>query len=234
MVKAGPSLEFPDKPILDDDYMHMTCHVDDGEADKAGDSQFIDLDKLLSKYNKSFNQEETQKLELVSKDGQAYYLPREEKHTKINNVYTWEKAFRIYMALYARKHPNKVPEMLQYISTIQLAASKYTWENVAYYDNVFRHWMAKNPNRSWGKTFTQMWNIALCDHLSVAKLLPNAANKNQSQQRKDIKGICWKFNKGICNNPNCGYIHKCTYCNGTSHGAHVCFRKNRKKSTTQR
>ena len=114
--------------------------------------------------------------------------------------------------------------MLQYISTIHHAASKYTWENVAYYDNVFRHWMAKNRNRSWGKTFGQMWNLALCDPLSVAK---NNSTSSWNKGGKDQKGICWRFNKGICKGP-CRYIHRCTFCGGTNHGSHACYKKNRK------
>ena len=97
--------EFPEKPILDDDeFMHITCHVEDNLVSIAENGGFLELDKVLTKYNKSFNQEESQKLEMVSKDGQVYYVPREEKSTKINNVVAWEKAFRIYMAMYARKH----------------------------------------------------------------------------------------------------------------------------------
>ena len=227
--KGRTNFEFPDKPILDDDeLMHMTCHVDETEAKMAQTSQFMDLDKLLVKFNKSFNHDESQKLEICSKDGQLFYIPKEEKSSRINNFHMWEKAFRIYMALYAQVHPTKVPEMLQYISTIQHAASKYTWENVAHYDNVFRHWMAKNPNRSWAKSLTQIWNLALCDPLSSVR--QNGQQQGKTGGKRDNKGTCWKFNKGICTG-NCNYIHRCTYCGGTNHGAHVCFRKARKSKT---
>ena len=232
-VDQPVQMEFPGNPVLDDNqFMHITCHVDDKDAELARRGQYLDFDKLLAKYNRSFNQEEVQRIEVLNKDGQAFFLPREEKQTKITNVHLWEKAFRIYMALYAKEHPRKVPEMIQYMSTIQLAASKYTWDNVAYYDNVFRHWMAKNPNRSWGKTFTEMWNITLCDHLSVARLQSGSQYGGKVNQKKDNKGVCWRFNKGICNSPVCCFAHRCTYCGGTSHGAHVCFKKNRKSSTS--
>ena len=215
---------FPDSPLLDDEQlMYITSHIDDSFALMAHQSKFIDLDKLLSKYNKSFNQEESQKVELTVKDGQAFYIPKEEKVQKIVNVHMWEKGFRLYMALYAQKHPARVPEMIQYISTIQLAASKYTWENVAYYDNIFRHWMEKNPNRNWGKTLNQMWNMSMCDPLSVSRMQQGGSSGKFG--RKDNKGVCWRFNKGICNHPQCRYPHKCTYCGGKSHGAHVCFKK---------
>ena len=227
----GSNAEFPGKPLLDDDsLMHLTCHVEDTFGQASEESQFVDFDKLLSKYMRSTNYDDSQKIEMVNKDGQIFYVPKEEKTVKITNIHMWEKAFRLYMAMYARKHPNKVGEMIQYMSTIQLAASKYTWENVAYYDNVFRHWMAKNPNRSWGKTLGQMWNIALCDPLSINR--GQGGNYKQGGGKNQTRGICWRFNKGICNaGDKCRYPHKCTYCGGTSHGAHVCFKKARKSET---
>ena len=219
--------EFPNKPLLDDDKLvQMTCHIEDNDAEKAHESQFLDLEKLMTKYSKSFNHEEAQRIELVTKDGQAYYVPRDDSKNihKITGFNSWEKGFRIYMALYAQKHANRLPEMLQYITTIQHASTKYMWDNVAYYDNVFRHWMAKNPNRSWGKTLNHIWNMAMCDPLSI-----NRGGGGQGYEgnnnKKDNKGVCWRFNKGICSGP-CRFIHRCTYCQGTSHGAHICFRKN--------
>ena len=54
--------EFPDKPMLNDDQLvQMTCHVEDTEASKAHESQFMDLEKLLNKYSRSFHHEESQK-----------------------------------------------------------------------------------------------------------------------------------------------------------------------------
>ena len=167
------------------------------------------------------------KIELTTYDGKAYFLPKEERSTiKINNFGAWERGFRIYMSLYAQAHPSRVPEMLQYISTIQHASTKYVWENVAYYDNVFRHWMAKNPNRNWGTPLSHIWNMAMCDPISISRVTQSLGGKGG---RKDNKGVCFRFNKGICSGP-CRFIHRCTYCGGTSHGAHVCFKKNNRKS----
>ena len=115
--------EFPNAPIIDDDeYLHMTSNVEDIFAKPAHESQFVDLEKMLSKQYKSASSDEAQKLEFTSKDGQIFYLPKEDRQPKITNFHTWEKAFRLYMALYAQKHPNKVGEMLQYIFNIGHAA----------------------------------------------------------------------------------------------------------------
>ena len=117
---------------------------------------------------------------------------------------------------------------MQYSYTIHHAASKCTWDNVAYYDHVFRKNMEKNPERSWGKTYGDMWNIAMCD-LKSASL-----TNNFGQGSKKTTGTCWKFNKGICKaGQHCRYPHRCTYCGGTNHGAHNCFKKGRKSENNR-
>ena len=230
----GRNLEFPECPLLeDDDFLHVSCDVDDNITVIIKKGQFIEMAKLLTKQNKSFapGTEETTMEIINHKSGQSYMLPTsEEKPVKIHNVYMWEKAFRIYMAIYTQEHPTKATEMVQYIHTIHHAASKYIWENVAYYDRVFRQMMAKNPNRSWGKIFTQMWNICLCDPLG-----PKNNNHNNHKilgGKKANKNVCWRFNKGNCNYPNCMFAHRCTYCGGTNHGANSCLKKGNRKSET--
>ena len=102
------------------------------------------------------------------------------------------------MAIYTRKFPNEAAEMAQYVHTIHHAATKYTWENVAYYDYIFRHNMAKNPHRSWGKTFGHMWNIALTDPIKQNSSNQFQKNGNGTNNRGpgSVKKPCWKFNKG--------------------------------------
>ena len=228
----GKDLEFPDKPLLDDDsFLHISCDVEDGTAEKARRGEYVELAKLLAKQNRTFVPgEEPGTMEIVNKrSGQTFMLPvNEDKPIRITNFFVWEKAFRIYMALYSEAHPAKATEMIQYVHTIQHASSKYVWENVAYYDRVFRQMMHKNPNRNWGKIYTQMWNIALTDPISMA---PRGGKQSSSGgTRKDNKGNCWRFNKGTCTYPNCRFAHRCNSCGSTSHGAHACTKKNVRKS----
>ena len=227
-LEPPKGMEFPDKPIIDDDeFMHMSCAVDDNYEDKIKSGGFLDMDKLLAKYMKWQNYPgEHDRLELINRGGVAEFRVADDRPIKITNVHLWEKAFRIYMAIYTKAHPNKAHEMVQYMHTIHHAASKYSWDNVAYYDVVFRQMMAKNPNRNWGKIYTQMWNIALCDPLRNTASLNGGWSGNNNKKNK---GICWRFNKGICNYPQCRYPHRCSSCGGTNHGAHVCFKKNKKQ-----
>ena len=231
------------KQVLDDDeFIFMTSHIEDSMTEKVEGHNFIELDKLTNKlpitsnYNQAANREEL-KVEVVHKGGMSFVVPKEEKGPKIHNFQTWERAFRIYMAIYTRAYPERALEMLQYIDTIQHASTKYTWENVAHYDVVFRRMMSKNPYRSWGKTFNQMWSLCLCDPLSAMRSNNNSFGtaNGTGNAKKSNKGTCWKFNRGICrlSSTECRYIHRCTFCGGTNHGAHNCFKKNGRKSESK-
>ena len=77
----------------------------------------------------------------------------------------WDQAFRVYAAIYSKAHPDRSAEIWQYIHIIHTAAGSYMWDNVAYYDFTFRQLMARKPNRSWAKIYTQVWNLAMRDPL---------------------------------------------------------------------
>ena len=228
-LEPPKGLEFPDFPLLDDDeFMHVSCSVDDALAEKIASGRYVEFDRLLSKYLKwQYSPGEGDRLELVNRAGIVEFKPAEDRPCKIANVQMWDKAFRIFMALYTRAHPAKAHELVQYSHTIHHASSKYSWENVAYYDTVFRQMMAKNPNRNWGKIYTQMWNMAMCDPLKLSQGQGQGTQFNNG--KKNNKGICWRFNKGICNYPNCRFAHKCTVCGGTNHGAHNCYKKGKRQ-----
>ena len=214
--------------ILDDDeLMHVAYSTDESVNDKVEQGKFIEMDKLYNKSEDFAEGSEDGKMVLVNKGGWTAWEPAT-KRQKITNVFQWEKAFRVYMAIYTKANPTKSSEMIQYLHTIHHAASKYAWNNVAYYDRVFRKWMEKNPNRSWGKTLNQMWNICLTDPIGRGSY-----SNQQSNGKKEGRSTCWKFNKGHCSYPNCKFIHKCTYCGGTSHGAATCFKKGSGRKSEQ-
>ena len=147
----------------DDEFFHITCHVDANLHKKAELGEFVELEKLLpgDKLTR-FNDEQT--LKLVHKHGETYLAPPN-REQKITGVRRWEQAFRVYAAIYSNAHPSRSAEIWQYVHVINTAAATYTWENVAYYDYTFRQLMHKNPQRNWGKTYTQLWNLALTDKI---------------------------------------------------------------------
>ena len=222
-IEAPRGIDLDAKILDDDDLMFVSCNVEENTIEKVEKGKFFEMDRFLNKPDEINDQNDEQKMVLVNRGGWSAWEPAgNHRKQKITNVHLWEKAFRVYMAIYTRVNPHKASEMIQYLHTIHLAASKFSWENVAQYDRIFRRWMEKNPNRSWGKTLSQMWNICMTDPVNTKT--NNVSGKKEGYSCPN----CWKFNKGNCNYPNCQFPHKCTYCGGTSHGANACFKKGRK------
>ena len=208
--------------VLDDDkFIQVSCHVEDSVVEQISKGGFVEIVKIKPKSSSKIHQEEGA-MELKYKDGKQYWVPAEQSNAKITNVRQWEECFRVYAEIYSRANPTRASEIWQYVDVINKAASTFTWENVALYDYHFRKMMAKNPLRSWAKTFNQMWNVDLRDHL------PRGHTGSQGGSRDSTNGkpICWKFNKNNCPyGKKCRFDHRCTFCGGTSHGSCNCRRK---------
>ena len=58
---------------IDDQFFHVTCHVDPGMHAKIKKGDFVNLEKLLPRMKGPKGQEN--KLDLVYKDGQSYFIP---------------------------------------------------------------------------------------------------------------------------------------------------------------
>ena len=131
--------------VSDDDFFHLTCHIEPSLIHKIEKGEFIELEKLLPK--DKIGKHDEGRLEWVQRDGGTYLVPAQ-KDNKIGSFRRWEQAFRAYATIYCGANPHRLKEIWQYITVINTAASSYTWENVYNYDITFRHLMAFNPNRS--------------------------------------------------------------------------------------
>ena len=173
-------------------------------------------------------------MELVSWGGHTFFAPAWDKDQKINNVCKWDTAFRVYAAVYSEANPSCAAEIWQYIYVIHKAATNYQWDNVAFYDFTFRQLMARKPWRSWSKTLTQAWNLAMTDPVSKggnnSKTVQSAPHNNSRSWKDDC---CWKFNKNKCPKTahDCNYDHRCTYCGGWNHGFYNCHKRLHKRSS---
>ena len=227
----------------DDDFFHITCHVEPSLAEKIGRGEFVDLKKLLPRSKGNlFNEPKT---ELIFKEGHPVFVQHTEKDRKILGVREWEQAFRIYATIYCQHNPHSAPEIWQYVYVINQAAASYAWSNVAEYDFAFRQMMAANPKRSWSKVYHQMWTICMTDsvnrgafsqhggiyHRSHAQVhqansIPQEASGNAAAKQK-VDKPCWRWNKsGKCKfGNNCRYINRCSYCDAVTHGLSTCLKR---------
>ena len=150
----------------DDDFFHLTCHVEPNLVSKIERGEFVELEKLLPRTRSSSNNGSGEaKTELIFREGRPVIVPHVDKSRCITGIRRWEQAFRVYAAIYSQANPQRSAEIWQYVFVINTAAASYLWSNVAEYDFAFRQMMSMNPRRSWSKTYNQMWNLCLTDHL---------------------------------------------------------------------
>ena len=222
----------------DDEFFHLTCHIDDSLKAKIEKGEFVELECLLPKDRYSARHQSEGKMEIVNKDGQMYFTSA--KEVKINSIRRWEQAFRVYVAIYSAANPSRSYEIWQYVYVINSAAAGYQWENVSYYDYTLRQLMARNPQRSWANMYLQMWNLAMRDPITrntggqivnyQSRGSNNSDDQNQNGGRKRTK-YCWKFNKmpPCPDGRNCKFPHRCYFCDGYNHGINICTKREKKE-----
>ena len=118
--------------LSDDDFFHLTCHVDSALRSKIEKGEFVDLDRLLPKdrfgqFDKTA--EMGNPLQWIQNEGGTFLVPSK-RSTRINSFRRWEQAFRVYATIYCGENPNRSREIWQYISVINTAANTFVWENV--------------------------------------------------------------------------------------------------------
>ena len=214
----------------DESFFHITCHVDLNLHAKIEKGEFVELEKLLPKDITKRPTREEGRMELVQNNGATYFVPAADKGNKISNVRRWEQAFRVYAAIYTRANPHRAAEVWQYVYVINLAASSYTWENVANYDYTFRQLMAQYPERSWALIYSQMWSLTMRDPVNRFERFNTGNGQRNEGRRSSNSGrddYCWHFNKNRCKfGQRCKFEHRCFYCDGHGHGLFNCRKKN--------
>ena len=226
MVPGGPS---------DDKFFHLTCHIDKSLRAKIEKGEFVELEKLLPR-EKSIGGAPLadNRMEWIYEEGQTFLAPVSNRQSKITNIRKWEQAFRVYAAIYSGANPSRAQEIWQYVYVINLAASTYTWDNVANYDYTFRQLMEFNPKRSWAITYRQMWNLAMRNPImpqTDSTINARFGNRGDFHVKKKSPDYCWSFNKGQkCKfGPKCRFIERCSYCDAANHSVVNCHKLHGKK-----
>ena len=232
--------------VSDDDFFHLTCHIEPNLIHRIEKGEFVELEKMLPK-DKVGGLKDENRLEWVQREGGTFLVPAQ-KDNKISGFRRWEQAFRAYATIYCGANPHQAKEIWQYITVINTAASSYIWDNVYNYDITFRHLMAFNPNCSWAVTYNQMWNLSMKDPLpknnyksaynhysgggvAAPHFQGGSSSSNPMQVRRIKSDYCWNFNKGVpCKfGPRCKFIERCKYCDSPSHGVNACLKLQKKE-----
>ena len=147
---------FVHSAMVDESYLVLATHIDENLRNKIEKGEYVDLAKLLPKDR--IAQEEDQRLQMVMKNGQTYWVPVNNS-VAINNFTRWELAFRVYSDIYSRANPTRSAELIQYNHVIHTISTQFIWENVYDYDKDFRIHMSKYPLRNWSIILQQAWSM---------------------------------------------------------------------------
>ena len=222
----------------DDEFFHVTSQIDPSLRQKIERGEYVDLERLLPKDRSNrmaggADDLNKQLYQLITQGTNNFLEPPLPKvNGKINSIRKWDQAFRVFAAIYTHANPARVSEIWQYIYVIHTAAASNPWESVYYYDVNFRELMASKPWRSWGKTYTQGWNMAFNNSNNTSTSnnwngYTSSGPTKQSSSRNWKDDCCWRFNKNRCKKSGneCNFDHRCTYCACWNHGFHNCRKR---------
>ena len=197
----------------DDEFFHITSQIDPILKSKIECGEFIELERLLPKDRtggrSGCDDLNKQLFNLITQGTNSYLEPPHVKNGKINSIRKWDQAFRVYAAIYTQANLRRASEIWQYVYVIHTATSANPWDNVYYYDINFRELMASKPWRSWGKTYTQGWNMAFNNHNQSSSNSSASYNGNNTggastsfrsnvyQQKSWKDDCCWRLNTGL-------------------------------------
>ena len=211
--------DFVHSAMVDESFLLVVSHIDQITYDKIVNGEYVDFSRLIPK-DKVLIEEEN-KMQLVNKDGQIFFVPANSDKTSISNFSRWEQAFRVFCDVYTRAHPNRSSELVQYNHIIHTASMSYNWDNVYLYDKDFRLHMSRHPSRSWALMLQQSWTLRLKDR--IIRHENNNRTFNDSSKSSPGSGHCRRFNRGKCSyGHTCKYEHRCYYCNKVGHGVVAC------------
>lgn len=182
-------------------------HLPDRLKQKIWSDCYIDFYNLLypdneGSYNLSLNTAHQQGLKLTPKKSR----PLTERE--------WNRAFDDFLAVYTRKFPQLISEVITYGKFIkELMAQGHNW---ALYDTRFRK--DREFNKCPWTTIRVDLHIQALHSPSIPRLSPHQFNQTQPF-RKPVRGniaigYCFKYNtSGVyCTEKNCPYKHECSRC----------------------
>jgi hypothetical protein len=96
----------------------ITVNVSQNIKEKIKRGEYVDLASLLTN-----NQHNDSKQKLIFQQGEIILQP-DQNYKKIISIDTWTTAFIIFTSIYCSVHPEKIQELLKYMSMVRLGASR--------------------------------------------------------------------------------------------------------------
>ena len=141
-ISAPLVLVIPGTVVLPNPSVHVTLGVNNSfsNREKIINGQYLDLGGLLETRMRDHND---RAINLVNGE----LCARERSSPKIATIEQWTDAFILFMNIYVDAHPNKIHQLLKYLHSIQLGASRFSGQGWVLYAEQFRL-KKKNPIKS--------------------------------------------------------------------------------------
>ncbi|XP_021343518.1 uncharacterized protein LOC110443562 [Mizuhopecten yessoensis] len=215
VVRSCEGVEVSSSSTGNDQFHSASIPLMDLVSDKVKEriwaNKFVDLASITDKNQSSFemvlkgDDDESPSLHWCKKEPSKKKLSRE----------TWKNKFTIFTAVYCKKYPDAIEQLLKYSSVIRdLALKQADW---VYYDTMFRD-LRCHREMAWDLIHMELWHEAISRRQQSSHTSSQASL--QSKLPNTGKGPCWKFMRGVhCG--GCKYSHKCGTC-GARHAAKDC------------
>ena len=88
----------------DEEFYHVTSHVDLRIKQKIQRGEFVELELLIPKNRGQLAKEDDRLQQFVTKSGSTYWAPPD-REVRISNIRKWEQSFHVYAAIYCQSNP---------------------------------------------------------------------------------------------------------------------------------
>lgn len=179
-------------------------NVSNSNKTKITNGEFIELGVLLDN-SWVAREDKAPKRIYLGEGGELLAKPKASK--KINSISEWTDAFLIFSSIYSSVHPEKFQDLLKYMQTIRLGASRTPGMGWRSYDEQFRLRLGTDPGRSWATVDNELWLIYM--------YAPSSTTGSSQTVGKQGTLKCYDFNyQGSCSRHPCSYAHRCMKCDG--------------------
>ena len=196
----------------------IAAHVSTSLREKVKKGDFIGLGHLVINSLPAAESSSKQNIFLV---GGELVMQPVHNSAKLLSIEAWTDAFIIYSSIFCSAHLDRWPDLVKYIHTIRLAASRTSTLGWRQYDEQFRLRRAADPTSSWSFIDSELWLLYVHSAFSVTGQSGRSFQSSQVDANQTNK--CYAFNyNGQCFKFPCVFQHQCMRCNG-SHPFVKCY-----------
>ncbi|XP_034964124.1 uncharacterized protein LOC118081792 [Zootoca vivipara] len=123
----------------------------------------------------------------------------------------WLDRFQVSMGVVVAAYPKRAMHLMAYMSHVRRAFALAGESAVLTYHEDFHRNASLLPTTHWDLRDQNYW----MEHVGpyVEKQQPDATKFGKFKAKRDpCRRVCWEYNKGVCQRPNCKYALECERC----------------------